>query len=445
MNNAATLKPKDILKLAIPAIIAGIAEPLISLTDVAVIGNMDGNAVEGLLAVGLVGSFLSAIIWTLAQTKTSISSIVSNALGSQRLEKIHDLLPQVIWINIALGLLIYFMTAPFASWIFTQYNAEGTALKLSVNYYQIRALGFPLTLSAFAIFGIFRGIQNTSWAMIASLCGAVVNIILDYLLVYGIEDYIPSYGIIGAAYASLAAQLVMLLIALYFLYKNTPFQLHKITWQPHEKLKKHLSLTANFFLRTAAINVAIYLSYTYAAGYGEEYGAAHAILMNIWLFFSFFIDGFANAGNAIGGKLLGSKDARGLKYLGKTTTLYGVLVALVLVAICSIFYHFIGRQFTDDNKVLDLFLSTFWIVLLMQPINAIAFVFDGIFKGWGEAPYLRNILIILTAVVFIPALLVLDYFDFQLKAIWIAFTFWMLGRAGILIFKFRERIHSMEK
>ncbi|MGJ8683216.1 MAG: MATE family efflux transporter [Nonlabens sp.] len=445
MKQSHSIAPKDILRLAIPAIIAGIAEPLISLTDVAIIGNMKTNAVEGLLAVGLVGSFLSAIIWTLAQTKTSISSIVSNALGSNNLDKIHSLLPQVIWINIALGILLYLITAPLASWIFTLYNAEGLALDLSVSYYQIRAIGFPMTLSAFAIFGIFRGLQNTSWAMIASITGAVLNIVLDYLLVYGVTDFIPAYGIIGAAYASLVAQLSMLLIALYFLYNHTEFNLHQLKWQPHPKLKTHVSLTANFFLRTAAINVAIFMSYRFSTGYGEEYGAAHAILMNIWLFFSFFVDGFANAGNALGGKLLGSKDVTGLKYLGKMTTRYGIIVALILVSICTIFYKFIGQQFTDSTAVFEIFLSTFWIVLLMQPINAVAFVFDGIFKGWGEAPYLRNLLFSLTAFVFIPALLIFDYFNFQLYAVWIAFTLWMLGRALILSLKFYQRIKAMEQ
>ncbi|EAS20859.1 MATE efflux family sodium antiporter [Flavobacteria bacterium BBFL7] len=439
-----TITPKNILSLAIPAIIAGIAEPLISLTDVAVIGNMDKNAVEGLLAVGLVGSFLSAIIWTLAQTKTSISSIVSNALGSHQIDKINSLIPQVIWINIALGLVIYAIIAPLSSWIFTLYNAKGTALEFSISYYQVRAIGFPLTLSAFAIFGIFRGIQNTSWAMIASLSGAAVNVILDYLLVYGIPSYIPAYGVMGAAYASLVAQVVMLVIALFFLYKKTPFKPHLLTWNPHPKLKQHIALTTNFFLRTAAINVAIFLSYRYASGYGEEYGATHAILMNIWLFFSFFIDGFASAGNAIGGKLLGSKNARGLLYLGKTTAIYGIIVAVMLVIICGIFYQFIGHQFTESNLVFELFTSTFWVVLLMQPINAVAFVFDGIFKGWGEASYLRNLLFVLTAFVFIPTLLILDYFEFKLYAIWTAFGLWMLGRAAILAYKFHLRIKTME-
>jgi len=93
------------------------------------------------------------------------------------------------------------------------------------------------------------------------------------------------------------------------------FSLKLTIWQPHEKLRKHIGLTANFFLRTVAINVAIYFSYRFANDYGVAEAAAHAVLMNIWLLFSFLVDGFANAGNAIGGKLLGSKDGESLKYL----------------------------------------------------------------------------------------------------------------------------------
>ncbi|ARN78273.1 MATE family efflux transporter [Nonlabens spongiae] len=436
---------KDILKLAIPAIIAGIAEPVISITDLAVIGRMENGAVVALSAVGLVGSFLSAIIWTLAQTKTSISSIISNALGEDRLDSTKELVPQVIWINIVAGSLIYLITAPLAEWIFTLYQAEGDVLKQAVTYYQIRAIGFPMTLCAFALFGLFRGLQNTSWAMTASLIGAAINVVLDIILVHGIPEIIPAMGIEGAAYASLVAQFSLMCIAIYFLYKKTGFSLALKLWKPHEKLGKHLSLTANFFLRTAAINIAIYLSYRFANGYSTSAAATHAILMNIWLFFSFFIDGFANAGNAIGGRLLGSRDAGGLRYLAKTTLLYGVGVAVILSLGCFALYDQIPLFFTDEAPVLEMMSATFWIVILMQPVNAVAFVYDGIFKGWGEAVYLRNLLIFLTIFVFIPTIYIADYLDWKLKAVWVAFFLWMVGRSAVLHFKFYNKVSAIEE
>jgi putative MATE family efflux protein len=441
---AVQINTSQILKLAIPAIIAGIAEPLISITDLAIIGKMEGETTNALAAIGLVGTFLSAIIWTLAQTKTSISSIVSNTLGANQLEKINDLIPQVVWLIIVLGILIYLVTAPIATFIFSLYKAQGEVLSIASSYYQVRALGFPMTLCAFAIFGIFRGLQNTSWAMIASLSGAVVNILLTLTLVYGIDGVIPSYGVMGAAYGSLVAQLVMLLIAVYFLYKNTIFSIKLTLWQPHEKLRKHIGLTANFFLRTVAINVAIYFSYRFANDYGVAEVAAHAVLMNIWLLFSFLVDGFANAGNAIGGKLLGSKDAESLKYLANKTSLYGVVIAVLLAIICALLYTALGNRFTDDPEVLEIIANTLWIVLLMQPINAVAFVYDGIFKGWGEASYLRNLLWLLTALVFLPVLFLLDYLGWDLYAVWFACFAWMIGRAAILFFKFKRKLAAME-
>lgn len=436
MENSVSFR--NINKIAIPAIIAGIAEPLISLTDIAVIGNVNENSIEALAAAGIVGSFLSAIIWIVAQTKTAISAIVSQHLGASRLHAVKTLIPQAIFFNFLFSLVIYGLTAFFAKAIFSAYNAEGLILQYSEDYYQIRALGYPLTLVTFAIFGVFRGLQNTLWAMKCSLTGAVVNVALDYLLVYGIDGIIPPLHLKGAAYASLAAQATMLIMALWFFFKKTPFHL-KLSLNINPRMKGLLLMAANLFVRTAALNFAIYLANAYATDYGKNYIAAQSILMNIWLFFSFFIDGYANAGNAIGGKLLGAMDYKNLWELSKKISKYAVFIALILMAVCALFYNQIGLIFNKETSVLAIFSSVFWIVLIMQPINAIAFMFDGIFKGLGEAKYLRNVLLVATFLGFTPALLISDYFGLKLYGIWIAFFVWMLIRSSTLVIYFRRK------
>ena len=429
---------KNINRLAIPAIIAGIAEPLISLTDIAVIGNVEKNPVEALAAAGIVGSFLSAIIWIVAQTKTAISAIVSQHLGANRLHAVKTLVPQAIYFNLIFSIFIYAITAFFAEAIFAAYNAEGLILQYSEEYYQIRALGYPLTLVTFAIFGVFRGLQNTLWAMKCSISGALLNVGLDYLLVYGIDGWIPAMHLKGAAYASLAAQTVMLVMALWFLFNKTPFHL-KLSLNINPRLKGLLLMAANLFVRTAALNFAIFLANAYATGYGKNYIAAQSILMNIWLFFSFFIDGYANAGNAIGGRLLGARDYKSLWELSKKISGFAVLIAFILMGICFLFYDQIGMIFNKQASVLILFSSVFWMVLIMQPVNAIAFMFDGIFKGLGEAKYLRNLLLAATFLGFTPALLIGDYYGLKLYAIWIAFFIWMLIRSTALVIQFRRK------
>lgn len=428
----------QIIKLALPAIIAGIAEPLISLTDVAIIGNIEQHSVEVLAAAGIVGSFLSALIWILAQTKTAISATVSKFLGSGKLNDIKTLVPQTIALNFIVGIVIYIATTLVSNYIFSLYNAEGLLLTYAKKYYGIRALGYPLTLVTFAIFGVFRGLQNTYWAMLCSLTGAIINIVLDITLVFGIEDIIPAYGLTGAAWASVIAQIIMFCMAIVLYLKKTPFNF-SIQFTIHPEMKPLLLMCGNLFLRTLSLNIAIAVANAYATNYGENTIAAQSILMNVWLFFSFFIDGFANAGNAISGKLLGEKAYHKLWNLSIDISKYAIIVAVILMLICAIFYTKIGVIFTQKEDVLTLFYSVFWVVLLMQPINAIAFMFDGIFKGLGEAKYLRNVLLVATFVGFIPTLLIADYFQLELYAIWIAFTVWMLIRSSALIIQFRKK------
>lgn len=429
---------KEINKLAIPAIIAGIAEPLISLTDIAVIGNVKENPVEALAAAGIVGSFLSAIIWIVAQTKTAISAIVSQHLGSNRINAIKTLIPQALAFNLILSIIIYISTTILVEEIFQLYNAEGLLLEYAKDYYTIRAIGYPLTLVTFAIFGVFRGLQNTLWAMKCSLTGALVNVVLDIILVYGIDGSIPAMHIKGAAYASVVAQLVMFGMALYFFFTKTPFGL-SLRFKVNPQMKRLLGLSLNLFVRATSLNFAIYLANAYATGYGETYIAAQSILMNIWLFFSFFVDGYASAGNAISGKLLGGKQYKKLWLLSIDISKYAIIISLILMGICAIFYNQIGLLFNKEETVLVLFSSAFWIVLLMQPVNAIAFMFDGIFKGLGEAAYLRNVLLAATFLGFTPTLLLFDSIGWKLHAIWIAFFVWMLIRGISLVIKFKRK------
>ena len=429
---------KEINKLAIPAIMAGIAEPLISLSDIAIVGNVENNATQVLAAVGIAGSFISALIWVLAQTKTAISAIVSKYLGAGKLDDIKSLVPQTIYMNLLLSFLVYYVTSIFSNEIFRFYNADGLILEYAVSYFKIRAFGFPFTLVTFSIFGVFRGMQNTIWAMYISIFGGIVNVVLDIILVFGVGDNIPAMGIEGAAYASLVAQFLMMIVSLWIYTAKTKFDL-KLKLTLHPELGNLVKMSLNLFVRTAALNYAIYLANKYATGYGNEYIAAQTIAMNIWLFSSFFIDGYANAGNAISGRLLGAKDYKKLWILGIDLSKYSVLVAVILGGFYGIFYHSLGRLFISEEEVLNIFYSIFWMVIAMQPINALAFTFDGIFKGLGEAKFLRNVLLIATFVGFAPTIVIADYYGLKLYGIWIAFAVWMLIRSLSLVVKFRMK------
>ena len=156
------------------------------------------------------------------------------------------------------------------------------------------------------------------------------------------------------------------------------------------------------------------------------------------IFSAFFIDGYSNAGNALAGKYIGQKNNLKLKILGFNLLKINIRIAIILMTIYILLYPFIGQFFNSNKIVIEVFQSFFWMVILAQPFNAIAFTFDGIFKGLGKAVDLRNTLIIGTFLFFIPSIYFLDLLLPNLISIWIALSIWMLYRGLSLLVKFKK-------
>jgi Na+-driven multidrug efflux pump len=236
----------------------------------------------------------------------------------------------------------------------------------------------------------------------------------------------------------------MALLALVFYLKRTPFKLFSFA-SVHFEIKRLLWVSINLFVRAFALHITLYLANSYATDYGKEYIAAQTICFQVWLFFAFLVDGYASVGSIISGKIKGAGSVESLKYLVKDLNTYGIIVASLLMSLCFVFYNQIGLVFTSDAKVLDVFYTVFWLVIVTQPLNAVAFVYDGIFKGLAEAVVLRNTVVIATFLGFVPALFLSDYFDLKLIGVWIAFTVWMLFRSGILFVYFRNNVEAILK
>ncbi|WP_188373112.1 MATE family efflux transporter [Winogradskyella haliclonae] len=437
-----TISLKHINKLAIPALISGVSEPILSLTDAAIIGNMSLNATESLAAVGIVSTFLSMLIWVLGQTRSAISSIVSQYLGAGNVQAVKNLPAQAIFIITSLSLIIIACTYPFASQIFKLYNASDAILDFSVDYYQIRVWGFPFTLFTIAVFGTFRGLQNTYYPMLIAISGALANIIFDFVLVYGVTDIIPAMHIKGAAYASVIAQMLMAGLSAFYILKKTDIPL-LVRFPFNPEIKRFALMILNLFIRTIALNVALYYGTSFATSYGPTYIAAYTIAINLWFLGAFLIDGYASAGNILSGKLLGAKDYKNLIDLSDKLIKHGIVVGLIMALIGAVLYYPVGRIFSSDSEVLTAFYNVFWIVLLMQPLCALAFIFDGVFKGLGKMKYLRNLLLFSTVLVFIPVIYYTDHIGLKLYGVFIAFTLWVIARGIPLIIKFRKTFRPL--
>ena len=382
------------------------------------------------------------LIWVFGQTRSVIASIIAQALGQKKLKEVKDLPAQGILIIIFSSFLIILLTYFNSEGLFKFYNASGNLLKFCVEYFNIRVWGLPFTLLTIGIFGIFRGLQNTYYPMIIAIVGTILNIVLDIILVYGVEGFINPMFIQGAAYASLIAQISMAFLAVILLYKKTNIKLVvKFPFNP--KIKSFMQMFGNLVIRTASLNVTLYFCNAFATKYGDEFIAAYTIAINLWFLVAFIIDGYSSAGTILSGKLYGEKSYGVLMKFGNDLTKIGVKIGIIMCIIGFIFYYPLGRIFNNDPVVLQEFYNVFWIVLAMLPLCSIAFIFDGLYKGLGWMKDLRNVLLFSTFIIFVPFVILFDHYELGLHGIFYAFTLWILSRSIPLIIKFRKTFNKL--
>ena len=435
---------KEINRLSIPAIVAVVIEPLISLTDIAVVGHLKTNSEQALAAVGIVGALFSTMVWVIASTKIATSALVSKYLGMNRLKSIEPLIPQVIVFNVLAGIVLIVIANIFSVFIFEQFFlTKSTVLEYCVHYFKIRSIGFTFTLVTITIFAIFRGLQNTSWAMTIGILTGLLNLILDVLFAFPLE-----LGIIGVAYASVIAQGFMFALALIYFFQKTKFRF-TFSFPLHHEIKNWTLISLHSLMRIIIMNFIILISNRYASSYGGSYIATQGILINLWLFSAFFIDGYATAGNAIAGRLLGNRNYLNIWRLGLDISKYSLFISIFIMFVYGIFYSQIGFIFTKEKAVLEHFMTSFWMVIIIQPLNAVAFALDGIYKGLGRTKTLRDILIIAAFMGFLPALIFFDYWGWKLKGLWISFIICMgirsLGIFAVFKYDFSRYGKSIDK
>ncbi|HLW30249.1 MAG TPA: MATE family efflux transporter [Brumimicrobium sp.] len=427
--------------------LGGIVEPVLSLTDLAVVGNIGYDSfsesnenLSAVAAVGIAGSLISALVWIFAQMKSAISAVVSQAYGSQKMRNMASLIPQMVYFNAIVGVMAMLGTFFTSAWIFENLlSASGAILQDATAYFNIRVLGFPLTLITFSIFGVFRGVQNTWWAMVISIIGGTVNIVLDFIFVLGWWNLVEPMGVEGAAWASFIAQVIMFVLTLYFLLFKSKIRLIH-TLRINAEFLGLLLIAGNLVLRTLTLNIALMLTHKYANVYGTVQAATHAVMLNLWLFSAFFLDAFATSANAMAGKFLGSKNKEAMQRNLSRHLFLSLLVAFVLAGLLMIFHSEVMGLLIDNTEVWNMYPVILPLFALCLPINALAFTLDGVFKGMGKAKFLRNILFISTLIGFLPVLLIGDLFYPGLKIIWYAIIAWMLIRGFIPYFYFKKWI-----
>lgn len=418
---------KRILQLAVPSIISNITVPLLGLVDVAIVGHIGDAAYIGAIAVG--SMLFNVIYWLFGFLRMGTSGMTSQALGRRDLAEVLRLLVRSLSIGVGIGVLFFVLQKWLIGCGLWAMSPEADVVELARRYCYVCIWGAPAVLGLYGFTGWFIGMQNTRIPMMVSLMQNVVNIIASLLLVF-----VGGMTVEGVALGTVIAQWWGFLMACLF-YRICYRRLSKYDYRRHlfaaEPLKQFFSLNKDIFLRTLCL-VAVNLFFT-AAGSREStiVLAVNTLLMTLFTIFSYFMDGFAYAAEALSGKYYGARNMGAFREVVRRTMGFGAVVAVGF----TLLYIVGGENFlsllTSDKQVIAASGEYFWWAVLIPLSGMSAFVFDGIFVGITQSKSMLCSTTVASAS-FFGLFFGLHPFLGN-HALWLAFILYLLLR-GIVLF-----------
>lgn len=425
---------KRILQLAVPSIISNITVPLLGLVDVAIVGHIGDAAYIGAIAVG--SMLFNVVYWLFGFLRMGTSGMTSQALGRRDLAEVMRLLVRSLGIGVGIGLLFFVLQKWLIGGGLWAMSPEADVVELARRYCYVCIWGAPAVLGLYGFTGWFIGMQNTRIPMMVSLTQNVVNIIASLLLVF-----VCKMTVEGVALGTVIAQWWGFLMAC-LLFRLHYRRLGKYDFRQHllaaEPLKRFFSLNRDIFLRTVCL-VAVNLFFT-AAGSREStlVLAVNTLLMTLFTIFSYFMDGFAYAAEALSGKYYGAKNMVAFREVVRRTMGFGLAVA----AGFTLLYMIGGENFlvllTDDERVITAAGDYFWWAVLIPLAGMAAFVFDGIFVGITQSKSMLCSTAIASASFF--ALFFILHPLMGNHALWLAFIIYLVLRGIVLYVIYQNKM-----
>ena len=425
---------KRILQLAVPSIISNITVPLLGLVDVAIVGHIGDAAYIGAIAVG--SMLFNVIYWLFGFLRMGTSGMTSQALGRRDLAEVLRLLVRSLSIGVGIGVLFFVLQKWIIGCGLWAMSPEADVVELARRYCYVCIWGAPAVLGLYGFTGWFIGMQNTRIPMMVSLTQNVVNIVASLLLVF-----VCGMTVEGVALGTVIAQWWGFLMACLF-YRICYRRLSKYDYRRHlfaaEPLKQFFSLNKDIFLRTLCL-VAVNLFFT-AAGSREStiVLAVNTLLMTLFTIFSYFMDGFAYAAEALSGKYYGARNMGAFREVVRKTMGFGAVVAVGF----TLLYIVGGENFlsllTNDKQVIAASGEYFWWAVLIPLSGMSAFVFDGIFVGITQSKSMLCSTGVASAS-FFGLFFGLHPF-WGNHALWLAFILYLLLRGIVLFVIYRKKL-----
>ncbi|MEP7035819.1 MAG: MATE family efflux transporter [Actinomycetota bacterium] len=386
---------REIIRLAVPAFLALVAEPLFLLADSAIIGHLGTTQLAG-LGVASAALLTAANIFVFLAYGTT--SIVARQVGAGSIRDAVGAGVDGMWLAIAIGIATGAFVATFAAPICALFGASPAALEHAVTYLRISACGIPAMLVALAATGVLRGLQDTRTPLVASVVGFSSNIVLNLLLVYGLH-----MGIAGSAVGTVLAQCGMA-TALVLVVTSRARRLGA-NLRPHPgRVLRAAKDGVPLLVRTLALRFVLLVTTWVASGLGDVPLAAYQVSATVWTFLAFSLDALAIAGQALTGKSLGAGDVAGARSATRTMLLWGVLGGAILGVALLATHWVLPTLFTSDPAVQSALAAALIVVAISQPIAGFVFVLDGVLIGAGDGRWLAWAQVVLL-VLYLPLIL----------------------------------------
>lgn len=368
---------KQILDIAVPAIVSNITVPLLGLIDVAIVGHLGAAAYIGAIAVG--GMTFNVIYWIFGFLRMGTSGMTAQALGRRDLHDTVRMLLRSLGVSMAVALALIALQKPLLWGIMQIMQPQAEVARLSSVYFNILIWGAPAMLGLFCLSGWFIGMQNSRLPMLVAITQNIVNIAASALLVF-----VCGLKVEGVAFGTLIAQYAGFFMALTLCLTHYS-RLHRyLVWQGlwrRDAMSEFFSVNRDIFLRTLCM-VSVMLFFTSAGSWqGDIVLAVNTLLMQFYLLFSYFMDGFAYAGEALCGRYYGARNRRAFVSTVNRLFLWG----FSLSAAFTLLYAFGGNAFisllTDEPSVVAASATYYFWALVLPAAGMAAFVWDGVFIG----------------------------------------------------------------
>ena len=428
---------KDILKLAIPSILANITVPIVGMVDIAVAGHLDTNSATMIGGIAIGSMLFDLLYWNFGFLRVGTGGLTAQAYGRGDRKECARIFARSTGIALVCALALIAIQWFFVKAAFLFVDCTPQVQELASQYFFIRIWAAPATLGLMAFKGWFIGMQDSVSPMSTDLVVNGMNILMSILLARYIGFSGIAFGTVIAQYSGLLTALLILV----FRYRKVVIGLLDRTdlkgLFKGEQTRRFFVMNSDLFVRSLCF-IAIYIGFTViSARYGDVLLAVSSIMMKLLMIFSYFTDGFAYAGEALAGKSIGAGDRSQFRAVVKWTFVWSMAIAVIFMGI----YHFAGvpmlKMMTSDPSVVSAATGYLPWLLLMPLIGCAAFTWDGIYIGATASKDIRNSMLWAVAA-FASVWASGQFFTTSLHVLMAAYFAHLLARTVYLTIRYRS-------